>query len=51
VCEWFWLAPDGPVQSGRISRKNANPGHLAKNISRDLQAANAWFAERQEAAQ
>lgn len=51
VCRWFWLAPDGPIQTGRISRKGANPGHLAKRISSDLKRANEWFAAQREAAQ
>jgi hypothetical protein len=46
VCEWFWTAPDGPVQSGRLTRKNATPRHLAKHISRDLDGALKWWTER-----
>lgn len=46
VCEWFWLAPDGPVQSGRLSRTTASPRHLAKHISRDLDGALQWWTER-----
>ncbi len=49
VCQWFWLAQDGPVQSGRLERVNANPGHLAKRISTDLRKANEWFATQPEA--
>lgn len=47
VIEWFWLAPDGPVQSGRIKRARANPGQLAKHVSRDLDAAQSWWLKRQ----
>lgn len=43
VCEWFWVAPDGPVQSGRLSRYTATPEPFAKHISRDLAAAYAWW--------
>jgi hypothetical protein len=49
VVEWFWLAPDGPVQMGRIARVRANPGQLAKHVSRDLDAAQVWWLQRREA--
>lgn len=49
VIEWFWLAPDGPVQCGRVDRMKANPGLLAKYVSRDLDAAQAWWLKRREA--
>lgn len=53
LLRWFWNAPDGPIQSGRIKRINANPSHLAKRISTDLRAADAWYRSQpeQEAAQ
>lgn len=43
LCSWFWLAPEGPVQSGRITRSKADPGYLAKYVTRDLEAAFAWW--------
>jgi hypothetical protein len=46
VCEWFWTAPTGPIQSGRLTRVKANPGHLAKYVTRDLDAAYAWWKQR-----
>lgn len=50
VCEWFWLAPDGPVRARRGNPDYFNPGHLAKRISSDLKAASAWYASLQGAA-
>jgi hypothetical protein len=50
LCEWFWLAGDGPVRDGRLKPRHANPGHLAKFVSSDLDRAMAWH-EQQEAAQ
>lgn len=49
VCRWFWSAPDGPIQSGRIKRGNATPAHLAKRISSDLRAANDWWFAQSDA--
>lgn len=46
VCEWFWIADEGPIQAGRIPRIVASPAHLAKHIVRDLEGANAWWAGR-----
>jgi hypothetical protein len=43
VCAWFWLAPNGPVQSQRIAARRATPAVLAKRISADLEAAKAWW--------
>jgi hypothetical protein len=54
VCEYFWLAPHGPIGSKRVLPGKANPGLLAKYISRDIDAATAWHAQRKrqpEAAQ
>lgn len=51
VCRWFWLAPEGPVQAGRVRMHFATPGHLSKRVSTDLIAAAAWWATQQEAAQ
>jgi len=48
VIEWFWLAPDGPVQAERLHRRNANPGQLAKHVSRDLDAAQLWWFKQRE---
>lgn len=49
--EWVWMAPDGPVASGRVLSGKCTPALIAKGVSNDLEAANAWFAARQEAAQ
>jgi len=51
VCRWFWLAPDGPIQSGRIKRGSASPAHLAKRISSDLRAANDWWFAQSDASE
>lgn len=40
LLEYFWLAPHGPIASGRIS--HPSPTLLAKRISRDLAEALAW---------
>jgi hypothetical protein len=50
LCRWFWHAPTGPVQGGRIKAHLAKPSHLAKHVGSDLFAASEWFAT-QEAAQ
>jgi hypothetical protein len=49
-CEWFWHAPDGPIVAGRIQRKDATPKQLARYVSRDLEAAIAWWQQRQQEA-
>lgn len=43
LCAWFWRGADGPIASGRIKRRSATPGHLAKRVSSDLQAAAEWY--------
>jgi len=48
VTEWFWLAPQGPVQAGRISRSAASPKHLAKLITQDLDHALEWWTKRKQ---
>lgn len=48
VCEWFWLAPDGPVQAGRVPRSAATPEVFAKGILRDLEAALQWWSQRKQ---
>jgi len=48
VIEWFWFGPDGPVQAGRVHRRSANPGQLAKHVSRDLDAAQVWWFKQRE---
>lgn len=50
VCEYFWAAPEGPVQSSRVPRGAASPKLLAKHLNRDLEAARSWwFAGGREA--
>jgi hypothetical protein len=49
VIEWFWLAPDGPVQAGRVPRVKASPAQLAKLVSQDLAAAQVWWFKQREA--
>lgn len=50
VIEWFWLAPNGPVvQKRRMTRDTANPGHLARYVTRDLSEAKAWWLKHREA--
>lgn len=44
VCEWFWLAPRGPIQTKRIERRKASPAVLAKYVSRDLEEAFEWWS-------
>jgi len=48
VCEWFWLAPDGPIQSGRVTRATATPEVFANGILRDLESALSWWAQRKQ---
>jgi len=49
VIEWFWLAPDGPVQGGRVPRVKASPAQLALLVSQDLAAAQVWWFKQREA--
>lgn len=49
VIEWFWLAPDGPVQGGRVPRVKASPEQLARLVSQDLEAAQVWWFKQREA--
>lgn len=49
VIEWFWFAPDGPVQGKRMEPIAATPHHLAKRASRDLKAAKVWWFKQREA--
>jgi len=48
VIEWFWFAPDGPVQGKRMEPIAATPHHLAKRASRDLKAAKVWWFKQRE---
>lgn len=50
LCEWFWRGETGPVADKRIERRKANPGHLAKHVSTDLDAAKAWWLARKTGA-
>lgn len=49
LCDWFWLAPDGPIQSGRVGVHGNPLSLLAKYVSSDLEAADAWYAQELEA--
>lgn len=49
VIEWFWFAPDGPVQGGRVPRAKASPTQLARLVSQDLKAAKVWWFKQREA--
>lgn len=40
LLEYFWLAPHGPIASGRITRPN--PSVLARHVTDDLANALAW---------
>lgn len=46
LCLWFWLGPDGPVQTGRVERRKASPKLLAKYVSEDLERAFAWWTSQ-----
>ncbi len=49
VCEYFWLAPSGPIQGARISRNLATPKDLLGRIGGDIESAAAWKARSQNA--
>jgi hypothetical protein len=51
VTEWFWHAPEGPVQAGRVSRAAATPKLLATGITEDLDRASTWWLARKQAQQ
>lgn len=48
VIEWFWFAPDGPLQRGRLTRVTATPEQLARGVTRDLDAAQAWWFKQRD---
>lgn len=45
---WFWEAPLGPIKCGRLKASFADPSHLAKYVSRDLDAAYDWWASQRD---
>ncbi len=51
LCAWWWRAPEGPIAAGRVALHRANPGHLAKHLGADLEAAREWFEALDEDAQ
>lgn len=51
VVEWFWHAPDGAVQSGRVDRSAATPQLLATGITKDLTRASEWWLRRKQQSQ
>jgi hypothetical protein len=51
LCAWFWRAPEGPVQSGRVPARRASPKLLAKHVSTDLEAAKDWWLMLSDAEQ
>ncbi len=48
LCRWFWCAPQGPIQAGRLKPYSAFPKHLAKRVSQDIHSASDWWLSQQQ---